>query len=138
MLWLKAFHIMAMVIWVAGLFYLPRLFTYHSETNDDSVRESLKVQERKLMAATHLGAILTWLFGLSMLFYVPEWLTQDWKQIKLGLVLLLTFHYVWCVQIVRQFAADEIQHSPTWYRLFNLFPLVIWVAVVLLAVLKPF
>jgi putative membrane protein len=73
-----------------------------------------------------------------MLFYVPEWLTQDWKQIKLGLVLLLTFHYVWCAQIVRQFAADEIQHSPTWYRLFNLFPLVIWVAVVLLAVLKPF
>jgi putative membrane protein len=138
MLWLKAFHIIFVVTWFAGLFYLPRLFVYHAMATEQSVRDTLKVMERKLMVMTHIAGALTWLFGILLLYNLPIWLTNGWMQIKLGLVLLLAIYHFWCSRLVRDLAADEINHSHKWYRWLNEFPTLILIAVVLLVVLRPF
>ncbi len=137
MLWLKSFHIVFVVTWFAGLFYLPRLFVYHAMSDDENVRKTLKVMERKLMTMTHIGAALSWLFGLGLLHAVPSWTLQGWMQIKLGLVVLLTLYHFWCAGMVKRFARDKIDHGHKWYRWFNEFPTLILISVVLLVVLKP-
>ena len=138
MLWLKAFHIIFMVTWFAGLFYLPRLFVYHALSEDAQTRETLQVMQRKLMVLTHIGATLTWLFGLLLLLCTPALLDSGWLQAKLVLVLLLVVYHFWCRKLVRTFAAGENTSSHRWYRWFNEIPSMILIAVVLLAVLKPF
>jgi len=135
---LKAFHIIFIVTWFAGLFYLPRLFVYHAMATDQTVRETLKVMERKLMVMTHIGGALACLFGLVLLYGLPVWLTQGWMQIKLGLVLLLVAYHFWCSRLVKDLARDEINHGDKWYRWFNEFPTVVLFSVVLLVVLRPF
>ena len=122
MLWLKAFHIIFVVTWFAGLFYLPRLFVYHAMASEQNVRETLKVMERKLMIMTHIGGALSWLFGVMLVYALPIWLTHGWMQIKLGLVILLTLFHAWCWRMVREFDRDEINHEHTWYRWLNEFP----------------
>ena len=138
MLWLKAFHIIFVVTWFAGLFYLPRLFVYHAMAKEQQVRDTLKVMERKLMVMTHIGGILSVLFGMLLLAGLPIWLISGWMQVKLGLVLLLIMYQYWCSLLVKDFARDEINHSHVWYRWFNEFPTVILISVVLLVVLRPF
>lgn len=138
MLWLKAFHIIFVVTWFAGLFYLPRLFVYHAMATEQNVCDTLKVMERKLMILTHIAGILTWLFGILLLYGIPVWLTNGWMQIKLGLVVLLTIYHIWCSRLVLDLAKDQINHNPKWYRWLNEFPTLILVAVVLLVVLRPF
>jgi putative membrane protein len=138
MLWLKSFHIIFVVTWFAGLFYLPRLFVYHAMAGDITVRETLKVMERRLMVMMHLGGALSWLFGVAVLLAVPAWLGQGWMEVKLAFVLILTAYHFWCASIVKQLARDEVRHSHVWYRWFNEFPTLILITVVILAVVKPF
>jgi putative membrane protein len=138
MLWLKTFHIVFMVTWFAGLFYLPRLFVYHSMAGDEGTRETLKVMERKLMIMTHIGGTATWIFGISLLFSLPAWLTQGWLHVKLLLVVALVVYHFWCQHLVRAFARGENRHSHVWYRWFNEAPTLALIAIVALAVLKPF
>ena len=138
MLWFKAFHIVFVVTWFAGLFYLPRLFVYHAMSDRDTVRATLKVMERRLMFMTHLGGTLAVLFGISVLVLLPGLLSQSWMQLKLVLVVLLIAYHLWCARIVVEMARGEIRHGHAWYRWFNEFPTIVLIAVVILAVVKPF
>jgi putative membrane protein len=137
MLWLKSFHIIFMVTWFAGLFYLPRLFVYHAMSEDKSVQDTLCIMQRKLMIMTHIGGALTWLFGLLLIVQVPAFLSMGWMHMKLTLVLALTAYHFYCLALVRSFAAGQNNRSHKWYRWFNEVPTVVLIAVVLLVVLKP-
>ena len=138
MLWLKTFHIVFMVTWFAGLFYLPRLFIYHTQSDNAVTRETFKIMQRKLMVMTHIGGVLTWVFGILLLMKMPFWLSHGWLHVKLGLVVLLLAYHIWCWRLVKQFANDNIYHGHVWFRWFNEFPTIILIAVVALVVLKPF
>lgn len=140
MLWLKALHIIFMVTWFAGLFYLPRLFVYHAMTEDRAGRERFKVMERKLFwGITTPGAVLTWVFGLWMLadYAWAAYGAMLWLQLKLALLALLTTYHVWCGKLIADFREERNRRSHVWYRWFNEVPVVFLVAIVLLATLKP-
>jgi putative membrane protein len=137
MLWIKAWHIIFMVTWFAGLFYLPRLFVYHADCEDRPGHERFVVMERKLFAIMTIGALLTALFGVWL---VAAWhwpLTELWLQIKLLLVAALIAYHLYCAKLVKQFKLQQNVHSGVFYRWFNEFPALILVVVVLLAVLRP-
>ncbi|KAA9130970.1 protoporphyrinogen oxidase HemJ [Marinihelvus fidelis] len=138
MLWLKAFHIIFMVTWFAGLFYLPRLFVYHAQTEDESTSATFKVMERKLMVMTHIGGALTWAFGLALIHASPWVMATGWLRVKLMFVIALTAYHVWCIYLVKDFAADRNTRSHKWYRWFNEAPALALVVVIILAVTKPF
>lgn len=137
MLWVKAFHIVFMVTWFAGLFYLPRLFVYHAVCSDEPGHQRFVVMERKLYGIMTIGAVLTVVFGTWLLLAWHWPLTELWLQIKLLLVATLIGYHVWCGRLVRQFRAGHNRHSETFYRWFNEYPAIILIAVVLLAVLRP-
>ena len=138
MLWIKSLHIIFMVTWFAGLFYLPRLFVYHAMADDVASRERFKVMERKLYRGIMTpGAVLTIVFGVWL------WLgwfrgSSSWLHAKIALVAILAGYHVWCGKLLRDFAADRSAKSHVWFRWFNEFPVVILAATVLLVVFKPF
>ena len=138
MLWVKALHIVFMVTWFAGLFYLPRLFVYHAMAEDRISIERFVVMERKLYWGIMTpGAVLTIVFGLWL------WLgwfrgASGWLHAKMALVGLLAAYHVWCGSLLRAFAAGRNRRSHVWLRWFNEVPVVILIATVLLVVLKPF
>lgn len=137
MLWIKAFHVIFMVTWFAGLFYLPRLFVYHADCHDQTGHERFLVMERKLYAIMTIGAVITVILGIWL---VAGWhwpLLETWLQIKLAVVALLLFYHVICGRLVKQFRLGENRHSGIFYRWFNEFPAIVLIAVVLLAVLRP-
>ena len=136
MLWLKALHIVFMVTWFAGLFYLPRLFVYHVAATDGVSRERFEIMERRLFAIMTLGAVLTIVFGLAMLWRAPEYLALVWLRMKLVLVALLVIYHAWCYRLMKELATAS-GRSPRWYRWFNEVPGVLLIAIVILAVLKP-
>ncbi len=138
MLWLKAFHIIAVVTWFAGLFYLPRLYVYHADARDPAGVERFKVMERRLFALMTVGAVASVTFGAAMLAAAPGYLSMGWLRVKLLLVLLLIAYHVSCYKLMRDFAGDRNVRSSRWYRLFNEVPSLLLVAIVLLAVVKPF
>jgi putative membrane protein len=138
MLWVKALHIIFMVTWFAGLFYLPRLFVYHAMSEDRPTIERFKVMERKLYwGITTPGGVLTLISGLWLWL---DWFrgAQGWMHAKLALVLLLIAYHLWCWRLLREFAADRNTRSHVWYRWFNEVPTVLLITTVLLVVLKPF
>lgn len=136
--WLKAFHLIFMVTWFAGLFYLPRLFVYHAMTEEKAGIEQFKIMERKLFWGIMTpGGLLTLLFGVWMLLIYHAYLTLLWMQIKLVLLAILIAYHVWCGKLVLDFKHDRNSHSHVWYRWFNEFPVLILIAVILLAVLRP-
>ena len=137
MLWIKAFHIIFMVTWFAGLFYLPRLFVYHADCTDDSGHQRFLVMERKLYAIMTIGGVLTAVFGLWLILKWHWPLTETWLQIKLVLVAALIAYHIYCGRLVKQFRAGSNRHSGVFYRWFNEFPALVLIAVVLLAVLRP-
>ena len=137
MLWLKAFHLIFMVTWFAGLFYLPRLFVYHALSEDDATQGTFRIMERKLLIMTHIGGVLTFLFGFAMILQYPAYLQLGWMHLKLALVLVLVVYHVWCWRLVRGFAAGRNVHGHVWYRWFNEVPVVFLILIVLLAILKP-
>ncbi len=138
MLWLQSFHIIFMVTWFAGLFYLPRLFVYHAMANDAAGIKRLQIMEHKLFWGIMTpGGILTSLFGFWML--ILNWgiyMQQTWIYIKLGLIMLLVIYHIWCGMIMIRFKHCANRHSHTWYRWFNEIPTVALTGIVLLAVLK--
>lgn len=136
MLWLKAFHVIFMVTWFAGLFYLPRLFVYHADTSDNISTERFKIMERRLLILMTMGFAATAAFGVAQLVWVPAFLSMPWMHIKLTLVAVLIGYHGWCYLLVKDFAADRNRHSSRWYRMFNEFPSILLIAIVLLAVLK--
>lgn len=138
MLWLKAFHIIFVVTWFAGLFYLPRLFIYHTEATDAPSIERFKVMERRLFAIMTIGAALAATFGIAMLIAAPVLLQLGWIHAKFTLVALLVGYHLWCHRLMKALAANANRHSSRWYRIFNEVPALLLISIVLLAVLKPF
>jgi len=138
MLWVKSFHIIFIVTWFAGLFYLPRLFVYHAAAQDRISLERFKVMERRLFWGIMTpGAVLTILFGVWL------WLgwfrgATGWLHAKIALVAVLAVYHVWCWRLVKGFAPARNTKSERWFRWFNEFPTLVLVATVLLVVFKPF
>lgn len=140
MLWVKAFHIIFMVTWFAGLFYLPRLFVYHAMSDDAVSNERFKVMERKLFYGIMTpGAVLTTLFGLWMVFgYGMGIGTSGWFHVKMALVAILIGYHLWCGKLVANFKHDRNTQNHVFYRWFNEFPVLILIAIVILVVVRPF
>lgn len=138
MLWIKALHVISMVTWFAGLFYLPRLFVYHAQASDPVGIERFKVMERRLLKLMTLGMLLTALFGAWTLALEPVLLGLRWMQVKLALVACLFGYHGWCWRLVAAFAADRNRHGSTWYRYFNEAPSLLLVAIVILVIVRPF
>jgi putative membrane protein len=137
-LWLKAFHIIGVVTWFAGLFYLPRLFVYHAEATEPPVRERFKTMERRLMVMTHIGGTLAVAFGIATLAAESFYVHAAWLHVKLGLVALLVAYHALLVKLTRDFARDRCHWSPRKLRGFNEIPALLLLAIVILAVVKPF
>jgi protoporphyrinogen IX oxidase len=139
MLWVKAFHIIFMVTWFAGLFYLPRLYVYHAAAEDDASNQRFKIMERKLYyGITTPGAIITIALGLWLIHLMGYGLLSAfWLQAKLTLVALLVVYHVYCGKLLNDFKYDRNQHSHVWYRWFNELPVFILIAVILLVELQP-
>lgn len=139
-MWLKGLHIIFMVTWFAGLFYLPRLFVYHAMADDAISIARFKVMERKLYYGITLpGGIATLIFGIWMLIDYAWAAYGDmlWLQIKLVLVALLVVYHLICGQLVKDFKHDRSRHGHVWYRWFNEIPVILLVAIVLLATVRP-
>jgi len=140
MIWVKAFHIIFMVAWFAGLFYLPRLFVNHAMTEDEAIRERLALMEKKLYRFITPWMALTIVFGLWLMFdyawaaYAHMW----WLQIKLLLVAALVVYHLYCGSIIRDLQSNPTRRSHVWYRWFNELPVLVLFAAVILAVVKPF
>lgn len=137
MLWLKAFHIVFVVTWFAGLFYLPRLFVYHVAAGDAASRERFVVMERRLFGMMTMGSILGIVFGLSMVAAAPGYLDFVWLRVKLVLVAGLIVYHLWCRKLLHDLRDGRNTHSERWLRIFNEVPLLFLVAIVVLAVVKP-
>lgn len=139
-MWLKAWHLITMVSWFAAIFYLPRLFVYHASCEDQISKERFKIMERKLYYGIMTPAgILTLILGGWML-YDYAWAAygdQTWLHIKLGLIGLLCLYHVYCGKLRRDFAEDRNLHSHVWYRWFNEIPVLLLMAIVILATVKP-
>ncbi|WP_150306020.1 protoporphyrinogen oxidase HemJ [Pseudomonas saliphila] len=138
-LWIKAFHIIAVITWFAGLFYLPRLFVYHATADDRPSLERFKVMERKLYRGIMTPSMLVAVaLGLWMVMLQPGFLEQTWLHAKLTLVALIIAYHFSCGALLRTFAADRNTRSHVFYRWFNEAPVLVLIAIVLLVVLKPF
>lgn len=137
MLTLKALHLISMVTWFAGLFYLPRLFVYHAMTDDAPGKERFKIMERKLYFGIMTpGGVLTLVFGAWL--WLGYGFTGSWLHTKLVLIAVLIGYHVWCGRFLLDFKHDRNTRSHVFFRWFNEFPTLILVAVVWLTVLKPF
>ena len=142
--WIKAFHIIAVIAWMAGMLYLPRLFIYHCAAEKGSVQsETFKVMERRLLRAIiNPAMIATWLLGLWLAWHGPDsrygWFASGWFEAKLVLVLALSALHGFFARWVKDFDKDGNRHSQKFYRVINEVPTLIMIAIVILAVVKPF
>jgi protoporphyrinogen IX oxidase len=142
--WIKAFHIIAVIAWMAGMLYLPRLFVYHCAAEKGSVQsETFKVMERRLLRGIiNPAMILAIALGLWLAWLGPDsrygWFASGWLQAKIALVLALSAVHGLFARWVKAFAADRNLHSQRFYRFINEVPTVLMVAIVILVVLKPF
>jgi putative membrane protein len=137
MLWLKAFHVVFVVTWFAGLFYLPRLFLYHAAATDTPSLERFQTMEKRLFTIMTIGASLALLFGISMVLVAPGLLQAGWLHAKLTLVLLLIGYHGWCYRLMSDLRNGR-KRTRTWYVVFNEVPTVFLISIVILAVVKPF
>ena len=137
--WVKAFHVITIIAWMAGMLYLPRLFVYHCEAEPGSKQsETFKVMERRLLKAIISPAmIVSWALGL-WLVWTGGWYASGWFHAKLVLVVALSALHGFYVRWVRDFAADRNQYSQRFYRIINEVPTIIMIGIVLLVVIKPF
>lgn len=139
LLWVKALHVIAVISWMAGMLYLPRLFVYHVEAPAGSqFSETFKIMERRLLRMIMNPAmILVWLTGLTLAF-LGNFFTAGWFDAKFLLVLALSGMHGYLVTILKEFAADKNQRSATFYRQINEIPTVLMIAIVVLVIVKPF
>lgn len=139
-LWLKAFHIIAVITWFAGIFYLPRLFVYHASATDAVSKERFKTMESKLYRVImNPSMIITLILGIAMV--VDRWQaysTHIWLWAKIILVIGVIGYHHYCLKIIKAFAADECPHSERFFRIFNEVPVLLLVPIIILVVLKPF
>ncbi|ALO43226.1 CopD family protein [Pseudoalteromonas phenolica] len=135
----KALHIFFMVAWFAGIFYLPRLFVYHSINQEPPCSAMLKVMERRLLFFVTPFAVLTLVFGLLMIFeYGREWFKYNlWLHYKFVLVIILYIYHGYCFKLLADFKHDRNTRSDRFYRIFNEFPVLLLLAIIMLAILKP-
>ncbi|PPD43148.1 MAG: TIGR00701 family protein [Methylobacter sp.] len=141
MLWLKALHLIFMVTWFAGLFYLPRLFVYHAMSDDAISNERFKVMERKLYFGIMTpGMVATWVFGVWMLadYAWAAYASSGWLHAKLTLLVLLVVYHGYCGVWLLAFKHDRNRHSHVFYRWMNEVPVLFLLGIVILAVVKPF
>jgi putative membrane protein len=137
--YIKAFHIIAMVAWMAGMFYLPRLFVYHSEATEKNVRDTFKIMERKLLRLIiNPAMIVTFIFGIWLIVLNPGWMQQGWMHTKLTLVIMLTGYHGYLAVLRKKFERDENKHSSKFYRILNEVPTLLLIGIVILVVVKPF
>ena len=137
MLWLKAFHVVAVVTWFAGLFYLPRLFVYHADAADSLSIQRFRIMERRLFTLMSIGAVAAVALGVAMVVSAPGYLKMGWLHAKLLFVGLLIAYHGLCFKFLRDFAGDRRPHTARWFRGFNEVPSVLLVIIVILAVVKP-
>ncbi|OGT58527.1 MAG: TIGR00701 family protein [Gammaproteobacteria bacterium RIFCSPHIGHO2_12_FULL_42_10] len=139
MLWIKSLHIISMVTWFAGLFYLPRLFVYHAEAHDAISLERFKIMERKLYYGIMMpGLFFTIFFGLWLIHYnMSGYMKMSWMHAKLTLVALLMLYHFYLMRLQNAFKANRNTHSATFYRILNEVPILFLVAIVILVVVKP-
>ncbi|GHG65476.1 membrane protein [Alishewanella longhuensis] len=135
----KALHVFFMVAWFAGIFYLPRLFVYHAATNNKECDATFKVMERRLLYFVTPFAILTLIFGVLLIYsYGRAWFAvSSWLHYKLLLVTLLYVYHAYCFKLLTDFKHNRNKYSPRFYRIFNELPVLLLLAIILLAVLKP-
>jgi putative membrane protein len=142
--WIKAFHIIAVIAWMAGMLYLPRLFVYHCAAEPGSVQsETFKAMERRLLRAIiNPAMIATWVFGLWLAWLGPDsrygWFASGWLWAKIILVLALSAVHGLLARWRKDFALDRNRHSQKFYRIINEVPTVLMILIVVLVVLKPF
>jgi len=140
MLWIKSFHLIFVVMWYAGLLYLPRLFVYHAMSEDTESIERFKIMERKLFGITTVGGLGALVFGLWLLFDYA-WQAYEsslWLHLKLALVAALIVFHLLCGKLMLEFRHDRNRHGHRFYRMLNEIPAVILIVVVILVVVKPF
>lgn len=138
-LWFKAFHLFAMICWFAGIFYLPRLYVYHSMANDETSLERFKIMERKLFWGIMTpSAVLTVIFG-ALLFSInfQLYMQSGWMHAKLLCVFLLLIYHIMCWQFLTTFKANKNIRSHKFYRLFNEVPVILLLAIIIFVVVKP-
>ncbi|NCC22031.1 MAG: protoporphyrinogen oxidase HemJ [Alphaproteobacteria bacterium] len=138
--WLRALHIISFVAWMAGLFYLPRLFVYHAQVKPGSdASETFKVMERKLLRIIMNPAMIaTWVFGLTMLAARPDLLGHGWFHVKLFAVVLLTIVHMVFARWRRAFAEDRNTRDHRFYRIANEIPTILLIVIVIMGVVEPF
>ena len=142
--WVKALHIIAVIAWMAGMLYLPRLFVYHCAAAKGSVQsETFKTMERRLLRAIiNPAMIATWVLGLLLAWLGPDshygWFASGWLQAKIVLVLALSALHGLLARWMKDFAADRNRHTPKFYRIINEVPTILVILIVFLVVLKPF
>lgn len=137
MLWIKSFHIIFMVTWFAGLFYLPRLFVYHAMSKDTLSRERFKIMERKLFYGIMTpGAVLT--IGFGSWLWLGYGFYGGWLHAKIALVGALVCYHIYCGKLMADFKHDRNRHGHVFYRVFNEFPVIVLIAIILLVELQPF
>lgn len=141
--YIKSLHLIFVITWFAGLFYIVRLFVYHIEANDKpSPDKEILIKQYKLMAyrlwyiITWPSAVLATLFAITLLFIMPGWLQQPWMHVKLGFVFLLILYHLKCHSMFRQLQRDEVKHTSNFMRLWNEGATIILFAVVFLVILK--
>ena len=141
MLWYKALHLIFMVTWFSGLFYLPRLFVYHAMSDDKISIDRFKVMEKKLFYGIATpGGLLTIIFGFCLLVSngMTSYSGQLWLSLKMILIAVLVLYHIYCFSLLQDFKYDRNKHTHIWYRWFNEVPVLILIGIVLLAVIKPF
>ena len=141
MLWYKALHLIFMVTWFSGLFYLPRLFVYHAMSDDKISIDRFKVMEKKLFYGIATpGGLLTIIFGFCLLVSngMTSYSGQLWLSLKMIFIAVLVLYHIYCFSLLQDFKYDRNKHTHIWYRWFNEVPVLILVGIVLLAVIKPF
>jgi len=141
MLWYKALHLIFMVTWFSGLFYLPRLFVYHAMSDDEISIDRFKVMEKKLFYGIATpGGLLTIIFGFFLLVSngMTSYSGQLWLSLKMILIAVLVLYHIYCFSLLQDFKYNRNKHTHIWYRWFNEVPVLILVGIVLLAVIKPF
>jgi putative membrane protein len=138
--WIKAFHVISIIAWIAGLLYLPRLFVYHAEAGPQSpMAATFQVMERRLLRAIMNPAMIaTWVFGLWLLFLEPGWLSNGWLHVKLLCVIALTVAHHLFGRWRKDLAEGRDRHSPKFYRLVNEVPTVLMIVIVVMVIVKPF
>lgn len=139
MLWAKALHLIFMVTWFSGLFYLPRLYVYHAECNDEISHNRFKIMERKLFFGIMTpGALLTLIFGTWLYSYHWAYYSHMlWLQIKIFLIFLLVVYHIYLGKLLFDFRANKNKHTHVFYRILNEVPVLFLVGIILLAIFKP-